>query len=78
MLITPAYMFTLLSGIRVLSLVGCITLAIFCYRLTVDRHPLPGRPEQREMRHPSARLQLPIVIWEAPAPRQQLQKRACT
>lgn len=45
MLFTPAYIFTLLLGIWVLSLVGCIALAICCYRLIVDRGRLLLRLE---------------------------------
>lgn len=43
---TPAYIFSLLLGIGVLSLVGCLALAIFCYRLLVDRGRLLLRLER--------------------------------
>ena len=46
MLFTPAYFFTLLLGIGVLSLIGCIALGIFCYRLIVDRGRLLLRLER--------------------------------
>ncbi len=46
MLLTPASIFTLLLGISVLSLVGCIALGIFCYRLLVDRGRLLLRLER--------------------------------
>lgn len=46
MFVTPVYIFTILLGIWVLSLVGCIALGIFCYRLIVDRGRLLLRLEQ--------------------------------
>lgn len=49
MLFTPADI-TLLLGIWLLSLVGCIALAIVCYRLVLDRRHLRGRLEPLEMR----------------------------
>lgn len=52
MLFTPAYIFTILLGIWVLSLVGCIALGIVCYRLIVDRGRLLLRLE-RVMARPS-------------------------
>jgi hypothetical protein len=52
MLFTPAYIFTLLLGIWVLSLAGCIALGIFSYRLIVDRGRLLLRLE-RLMTRPS-------------------------
>ena len=46
MLLTPAYIFSILLGIWALSLVGCVALAIFCYRLIVDRGRLLLRLER--------------------------------
>lgn len=53
MLFTLAYIFTILLGMWVLTLVGCIALGIFCYRLIVDRGRLLLRLE-RVMARPSA------------------------
>ena len=46
MLFTPAYIFTILLGIGIVSLVGCIALAVFCYRLIIDRGRLLLRLER--------------------------------
>lgn len=52
MLFTPAYILTILLGLWVLSLIGCIALCIFCYRLIVDRGRILLRLE-RVMARPS-------------------------
>ena len=49
---TPAYIFSVLLGVWVLSLVGCIALAIFCYRLLIDRGKLLLRLEQATAQPP--------------------------
>ena len=46
---TPAYIFTLLLGIWVISLVGCIALGICCYRLVADRRRLRACLKQADM-----------------------------
>jgi hypothetical protein len=43
MLYTPAYIFTILLGIWVLSLIGCIVLGVVCYRLLGERRRLRAR-----------------------------------
>ncbi|HYP19027.1 MAG TPA: hypothetical protein VEY08_03055 [Chloroflexia bacterium] len=54
MLFTPAYIFTILLGIWVLSLVGCIMLGIACYRLLSERKRLRARLSQLDALPPSA------------------------
>ncbi len=46
MLFTPGYIFSILLAIWLLSLIGCIVLGIFCYRLVADRRHLRARLEQ--------------------------------
>jgi hypothetical protein len=50
--VTPAYFFTLLLGIWVLSVVGCIALGILCYRLLAERRCLQAQLEERAMPRP--------------------------
>ena len=54
MLFTPAYIFTILLGIWVLSLVGCIVLGIVCYRLIAERKRLRARLAQFDALSPGA------------------------
>lgn len=56
MLFTPAFIFSILLGIWVLSLVGCLGLAIFSYRLLVDRGRLLLRLEQVPPQPPGSRI----------------------
>lgn len=54
MLSTPAYFFSILLGLGVLSLIGCILLGILCYRLIVDRGRLLLRVEELIAQRPGA------------------------
>ena len=54
MLFTPAYIFTILFGIWVLSLMGCIMLGIVCFRLIVERKRLRARLAQLDALPPGA------------------------
>ncbi|MCA9879654.1 MAG: redoxin domain-containing protein [Thermomicrobiales bacterium] len=46
MLVTPAYIFTILLGLWIFSIAGCIALSVFCYRLILDRGKLLLRLER--------------------------------
>jgi hypothetical protein len=52
MLYTPAYIFTLLLAVWVLSLIGCVVFGIACYRLLDERRRLRAQLDQVAKRQP--------------------------